>query len=226
MAGLSLACSARVSSLLGAGTPAGARRAGLVALGLGVACEAVVAVALLCLSHQWPRLFTTVPAVIAATARLTPLLAASLIGDGANAVMQGLLRGAPPRQRSLLQSWQPCTAAAAVVGRVCQAQAPSAPPCRCGQAAAWSGGKYLQLLDLRDPSGGLPGLPVPPGPGRPMVGAGGSQHAAGVGHGGDCAAPGLCAAGQPRGHAGAPRQEPEPVPRRGMAAAAGLAALR
>ncbi|EFN52900.1 hypothetical protein CHLNCDRAFT_54230 [Chlorella variabilis] len=92
--GLSQALSIRVSNSLGAGAPKVARRATWTAECLNLILSTVVAVALWLGSHQWPRLFTNIPSVVAATATLMPIFALTLPGDGTNCTLQGLLRGA------------------------------------------------------------------------------------------------------------------------------------
>lgn len=62
-------------------------------MGVALALEAGFALATLALRHSWARLFTDDAAVVALTASLLPVFALSLPGDGANATLQGLLRG-------------------------------------------------------------------------------------------------------------------------------------
>jgi MATE family multidrug resistance protein len=92
--GLSLACSARVANSLGAGLPRAAARATFTALALGVGVDLLCAALAVPLRHRVALLFTDAPAAVAGVAALMPVFAASLPGDGANAVLQGLLRGA------------------------------------------------------------------------------------------------------------------------------------
>ncbi|KAL4855257.1 Protein DETOXIFICATION 1 [Chlorella vulgaris] len=107
--GLACAASVRVSNSLGARRPEDARRSTWTAWGLTMCLQAVVAAAIVLVRHDWPRLFTTSPAVIERTAHLLPLFALSLFGDGTNAVLQGLLRGAGKQETgaitNLLSYW-------------------------------------------------------------------------------------------------------------------------
>ncbi|KAL4427911.1 hypothetical protein ABPG75_002000 [Micractinium tetrahymenae] len=92
--GLACAASIRIGHSLGAAQPGQARRTAWTAWGLTMCLQAVVAAGIVLARHSWPRLFTDSPAVVARTAQLLPLFALSLFGDGTNAVLQGLLRGA------------------------------------------------------------------------------------------------------------------------------------
>lgn len=91
--GFAMATSTRVSNSLGAGLPRAARRAAWTAVAIAVALELAAGGSILALRHSWARLFTDAPAVVALTAGLLPVFALTLPGDGANAVLQGLLRG-------------------------------------------------------------------------------------------------------------------------------------
>lgn len=90
--GFAMATSTRVSNSLGAGLPRVARRAAWTAVAIAVALELAAGGSILALRHSWARLFTDAPAVVALTAGLLPVFALTLPGDGANAVLQGLLR--------------------------------------------------------------------------------------------------------------------------------------
>lgn len=94
ISGLGLACSARVSATLGAGMPSTARTAAMVSLALAVALELATAVCILALRDSIGYAFTSSQALVAAVASLMPIFALTLPGDGANCVLQGLLRGA------------------------------------------------------------------------------------------------------------------------------------
>ena len=94
ISGLGLACSARVASTLGAGMPSTARRAAMVSLAMAVALEVVVAGVILLTKNSLGYAFTSSESLVAVVASLMPIFALSLPGDGANAVLQGLLRGA------------------------------------------------------------------------------------------------------------------------------------
>jgi MATE family multidrug resistance protein len=107
--GLACAASVRVSNSLGARLPDAARRATWTAWGLTMALQACVGVGILGVRNLWPRIFTTSEAVVQRTAHLLPLFALSLFGDGTNAVLQGLLRGAGKQETgaitNLLSYW-------------------------------------------------------------------------------------------------------------------------
>ncbi|KAL4443788.1 hypothetical protein ABPG75_011525 [Micractinium tetrahymenae] len=91
--GFALACSTRVSNSLGAGCPRTARRATWVAVGIAIGLELAAMGAMLALCNKWALLFTDSAEVRSLTAQLLPIFALSLPGDGANAILQGLLRG-------------------------------------------------------------------------------------------------------------------------------------
>lgn len=94
ISGVGMALSSRVSNSLGAGKPAAARRAVGAALTCTLAAECAIAAAIALNRERWARVFTDVPAVVAATVDLLLLVVATLPGDGTNATLQGLLRGA------------------------------------------------------------------------------------------------------------------------------------
>ncbi|MCB1056575.1 MAG: MATE family efflux transporter, partial [Acidobacteria bacterium] len=84
----------RVGNRLGAGDPAGARRAATVAMALGGGVMLVFAVILI-LGRGWlPRLYSPDPAVWAVSASLLPIAAAFQLFDGLQVVASGVLRGA------------------------------------------------------------------------------------------------------------------------------------
>lgn len=107
--GLSGAASARVGNDLGASRP---RRAWLTvqaAVLMGTVAMAVAAVLLMAGRRHLGRVFSSDAAVIALTATAVPPLAASLVGEGANTVLSGVMRGCG-RQRigaavNLLTYW-------------------------------------------------------------------------------------------------------------------------
>lgn len=102
--GLSQGLSIRVSNSLGAGCPATAWRATWTAEGINLAVVAVEAAYFTIYAHQWPRIFTDIPSVIDATASLLPLFALCLPGDGTNATLQGLLRGAGAQKKGAISN--------------------------------------------------------------------------------------------------------------------------
>ena len=124
--GLSQALSIRVSNSLGAGAPKVARRATWTAECLNLILSTVVAVALWLGSHQWPRLFTNIPSVVAATATLMPIFALTLPGDGTNCTLQGLLRGAGA-QKLGASGWRRAAAARPALGAPAAAFGPAKP---------------------------------------------------------------------------------------------------
>ena len=91
--GISIAASARIGNLIGAGDRSGAARAANVALVLGAGVMTASAVLFLCLRHQLPRLWHPEAAVLAAAAGLLPVAAAFQVFDGTQAVGCGVLRG-------------------------------------------------------------------------------------------------------------------------------------
>jgi hypothetical protein len=107
--GLSGAASARVGNDLGAARP---RRAWLTvqaAVLMGTVAMAVAALVLMAGRQYLGRLFSSDAAVVALTATAVPPLAASLVGEGANTVLSGVMRGCG-RQRigaavNLLTYW-------------------------------------------------------------------------------------------------------------------------
>ena len=93
VSGLSLACSARVASTLGAGFPEMARQATFVSLGIGLSFEVINACVVVGFRHEIGAIFTSSATLIHAVAAVMPIFALGLLGDGANCVLQGLLRG-------------------------------------------------------------------------------------------------------------------------------------
>jgi MATE family multidrug resistance protein len=91
--GLSGAASARVGNDLGAARP---RRAWLTvqaAVLMGTVAMAAAAVLLMAGRARLGALFSSDAAVVALTATAVPPLAASLVGEGANTVLSGVMRG-------------------------------------------------------------------------------------------------------------------------------------
>lgn len=93
VSGFSMATSTRVSNSLGAGRPKAARLVTWTGGAIGVGLELAFMAAVVLLRHHWAFLFTDAQPVIDLTASLLPVFALSLPGDGANIVLQGLLRG-------------------------------------------------------------------------------------------------------------------------------------
>jgi len=92
--GFSIAGTARVGNLLGAGDPAGAAVAGKVSVGLCAVCSAVVGVVLYALPHGFfPGLFVSDVAIIDQTAATIPLLATYVFADGVQTGLNGIVKG-------------------------------------------------------------------------------------------------------------------------------------
>jgi multidrug resistance protein, MATE family len=91
--GISFAAVARVGNLIGARDFEGAQRAAWVALAMGSAVMAVIAVGLVAGRGALPRLFTGDAAVVALCAAILPIAGAFQVGDGAQIVGTGVLRG-------------------------------------------------------------------------------------------------------------------------------------
>jgi MATE family multidrug resistance protein len=92
--GVGSAASIRVGHCVGAGDSHQARRAGFVALGLGVACMSMSALLFLLFPRSIASLFTRDAAVVAAAVPMLQIAALFQISDGAQAVAAGALRGA------------------------------------------------------------------------------------------------------------------------------------
>lgn len=92
--GLSCATSVRVSNALGAGLPHAARRSAHTATAITALTQASLAAALVLGRNVWGAVFTDLPEVIAACAAAFPVMAGSMFGDGMNATIGGVLRGA------------------------------------------------------------------------------------------------------------------------------------
>lgn len=91
--GLSGAASTRIGNDLGAGRPRMAWLTTQVGVLLGTLSMAAFSVALLAGRHGLGALFSADEAVIMLTAQAVPPLAVSLIGEGANTVLSGIMRG-------------------------------------------------------------------------------------------------------------------------------------
>jgi hypothetical protein len=92
--GLGSATSVRVGNALGAGLPRAARRAARAAAGATTAIQVLLAGSVMASRHVAAHLFTDDPAVVAAAAPVFPVMAFCLLGDGINATLGGMLRGA------------------------------------------------------------------------------------------------------------------------------------
>lgn len=91
--GLGTGISVVVGQSVGAGDIAGARRAGLIGIGLSLGVEAVSAAFLLALRRPIARLFTADPHVISLAMELLVLAAAFQLSDGLQVASGGALRG-------------------------------------------------------------------------------------------------------------------------------------
>lgn len=91
--GLSGAASARVGNDLGAGRPRRAWVTVQAAVLMGTVAMAFAALALMAGRGLLGRMFSSDAAVVALTATAVPPLAASLVGEGANTVLSGVMRG-------------------------------------------------------------------------------------------------------------------------------------
>jgi MATE family multidrug resistance protein len=92
--GLGSATSVRVGNALGAGLPRTARRSAYVAYGMVLITQFVLAAGALACRNSAAYLFTDEVEVATAAAKIFPIMACCLIGDGVNAAVGGVLRGA------------------------------------------------------------------------------------------------------------------------------------
>jgi MATE family multidrug resistance protein len=100
--GIGGAAATRVGLAVGAGDQAGARRAALVALGLGGAVMATSATAFVLASTALAAAFTDRADVIATAATLIQIAAVFQLSDGAQAIASGALRGAGDTKASFV----------------------------------------------------------------------------------------------------------------------------
>jgi MATE family multidrug resistance protein len=100
--GIGGAAATRVGLAVGAGDRAGARRAALVALGLGGAVMATSATAFVLASTALAAAFTDRADVIATAATLIQIAAVFQLSDGAQAIASGALRGAGDTKASFV----------------------------------------------------------------------------------------------------------------------------
>jgi MATE family multidrug resistance protein len=95
--GIGMAATVRVGQAAGRGDAAATRRAGFVALGLGIAFMATMTLLVIATRHTLPRLFlgweSSDPATVALAASLLVLGASFFIADGVQTVAAGALRG-------------------------------------------------------------------------------------------------------------------------------------
>jgi MATE family multidrug resistance protein len=92
--GIGTATAVRVGRAVGAGDTPGARRAGMIGLGLGGAVMTATALVFLVTPRPLAALFTDDATVIAAAIPLLQIAALFQLSDGAQAVLAGALRGA------------------------------------------------------------------------------------------------------------------------------------
>ena len=92
--GVANAVATRVGQELGANRPSAAARAATVATVVTAVASLLLAAALAAARTAWPRVFTSDPAVVAATAHVMPLIAATVVSDGTNGALAGVVRGA------------------------------------------------------------------------------------------------------------------------------------
>jgi multidrug resistance protein, MATE family len=92
--GLGSATSVRVGNALGAGLPRAAKRAAYVAFVIVLITQFVLAAGALACRNSAGYLFTDDIDVASAAAKIFPIMAVCLLGDGVNATVAGVLRGA------------------------------------------------------------------------------------------------------------------------------------
>ncbi|MEZ4435489.1 MAG: MATE family efflux transporter [bacterium] len=100
--GIGNAAAVRVGLAVGAGDTPSARRAGLIAAGLGLAIMGASATALLVFAPAIAAAFTPVPAVQSAATVLLRIAAAWQLFDAVQAVMAGALRGAGDTRAAMI----------------------------------------------------------------------------------------------------------------------------
>ena len=92
--GLGSAISVRVGNALGAGLPRGAARAAHVSMAIAITMQVTLGLILLASRHVAAYLFTQDEGIASASAAIFPIMAWCLLGDGINATVAGVLRGA------------------------------------------------------------------------------------------------------------------------------------
>lgn len=107
--GLAGAITVRVGNAIGRGDPSGARRAGLVGIGMAVVFALISALIIILFPEQIMRLYTNDPAVIALGASLLLFAAIFQLSDGIQVAAAGALRGMKdtriPMVYSVLAYW-------------------------------------------------------------------------------------------------------------------------
>lgn len=91
--GISAAAAVAVGHAIGAGNPGRARRAGLLAVGIGAGFMALMAILFLALPKPILRIWTSNPQVLALGAHILAIVAGFQIFDGIQTVSTGALRG-------------------------------------------------------------------------------------------------------------------------------------
>ncbi len=91
--GISAAAAVAVGHAIGAGNPARARRAGLLAIGLGAGFMALMAILFLVIPQPIIRIWTRDPSVLTLGAHILAIVAGFQIFDGIQTVSTGALRG-------------------------------------------------------------------------------------------------------------------------------------
>jgi hypothetical protein len=94
ISGIAFAVSARVAISLGAGLPSLAKRATKLGLIMALAVECIAALLALAGRRHLAEIFTSAEQVTTSVAAVIPAFALGLLPDGANCVLQGVLRGA------------------------------------------------------------------------------------------------------------------------------------
>ncbi|KAL4547873.1 hypothetical protein Ndes2526B_g07093 [Nannochloris sp. 'desiccata'] len=92
--GLGSATSVRVGNALGAGLPRAAKRSAYAAFGMVLLTQVVLAMGTLACRNTAAYLFTDDVDVASAAAKIFPIMAWCLLGDGVNSTVAGVLRGA------------------------------------------------------------------------------------------------------------------------------------
>lgn len=92
--GFAGAATTRVGNAIGRGDPVAARRSALVCLSLGAGAMTAFGLVFFSLPHLLARMYSDVPAVIAAAAALIPIAGLFQVADGLQVAAAGVLRGA------------------------------------------------------------------------------------------------------------------------------------
>ena len=91
--GISSGCAVRVGNAVGAGMPRHAKRSAWVAVGSTMICQVLVGALVILQQSTVGLIFSKDTEVIGETAKLMPLVAWCMLGDGMNASVAGSLRG-------------------------------------------------------------------------------------------------------------------------------------